>query len=176
MQIPMSSPDITQAEIDAVTAVLTTSYLSIGPQIADFETAFARYIGVEHAIGVNSGTSGLHLCVIAAGVAEGDLVLTTPFSFIASANAILYERAVPVFVDVDPATGNIDPAQVTEAAADLLQGGAAADHWLPPDLRGMGGPAAAGHYAGPRLRPARRYGSDRGRGPAARFDHHRRCL
>lgn len=138
MQIPMSSPDITQAEIDAVTTVLTTSYLSIGPQIADFETAFAGYIGVGHAIGVNSGTSGLHLCVIAAGVQEGDLVLTTPFSFIASANAILYERAVPVFVDVDPATGNIDPAQVAAAADDLLRGGAAADHWLPPVLRGGG--------------------------------------
>ncbi len=77
-----------------------------------FEGAVAAYAGTRHGVAVNSGTSGLHLCVIAAGVEQGDLVITTPFSFIASANAILYERAVPVFVDVDPATGNIDPALV----------------------------------------------------------------
>src|SRR5690349_7819454 len=135
----MSSPDITQAEIDAVVSVLGTSYLSIGPQIGEFEAGFARYIGVAHAVGVNSGTSGLHLCVIAAEVQEGDLVLTTPFSFIASANAILYERAVPVFVDVDPVSGNLDTAQVALAADDLAQGGAPADRWLPPSLRGRRG-------------------------------------
>ena len=136
MQIPMSSPDITQAEIDAVLGVLGTAHLSIGPQITRFEEAFAQYVGARYAVGVNSGTSGLHLCVIGAGVADGDLVVTTPFSFIASANAILYERGVPVFVDVDRATGNIDPAQVAEAVHDLMQGGAAADRRLPPALRG----------------------------------------
>lgn len=131
MPIPMSSPDITAAEIAAVNQVLQTSYLSIGPQIVAFEQAMAHYIGTPHAVGVNSGTSGLHLCCIAAGARDGDLVITTPFSFIASANSILYERAIPVFVDVDPATGNIDPHLVAEAAADLRRGGAAAARWLP---------------------------------------------
>ncbi|WP_322487915.1 DegT/DnrJ/EryC1/StrS family aminotransferase [Chloroflexus sp.] len=131
MPIPMSSPDITAAEIAAVNQVLQTSYLSIGPQIVAFEQAMAQYVGLPHAVGVNSGTSGLHLCCIAADARDGDLVITTPFSFIASANSILYERAIPVFVDVDPATGNIDPTLVAEAAADLKRGGAAAARWLP---------------------------------------------
>ena len=115
VQIPMSSPDITQAEIDAVNDVLRSSYLSIGPVIKQFEEEFARYAGTAHAIGVNSGTSGLHLGVIAAGVGEGDEVITPSFSFIASANCVLYERVVPVFVDVDPLTGNMDPAAVEAA-------------------------------------------------------------
>ncbi|WP_298483273.1 DegT/DnrJ/EryC1/StrS aminotransferase family protein [uncultured Chloroflexus sp.] len=131
MPIPMSSPDITAAEIAAVNQVLQTSYLSIGPQIVAFEQAMAQYVGLPHAVGVNSGTSGLHLCCIATGARDGDLVITTPFSFIASANSILYERALPVFVDVDPATGNIDPHLVAEAVADLVRGGAAAARWLP---------------------------------------------
>ncbi|MGQ9928044.1 MAG: DegT/DnrJ/EryC1/StrS family aminotransferase [Chloroflexaceae bacterium] len=135
VSIPMSSPDLTDAEIAAVTRVLHTPILSIGPQIKAFEQALAARVGVAHAVGVNSGTSGLHLCVIAAGVSDGDLVLTPSFSFIASANCILYERGVPVFVDVDPATGNIDPNLVAEAAADLARGGAAARRWLPPALR-----------------------------------------
>jgi len=142
--IHMSSPDLTEAEIAAVSAVLRTRYLSIGPQLEAFEQAVASYLGVAHAVGVNSGTSGLHLAVIAAGVGEAgivsedgklDLVITTPFSFVASANCILYQRAVPVFVDVDPATGNIDPAQVAEAAHDLAAGGRAALRWLPPAMR-----------------------------------------
>lgn len=135
MQIPMSSPDLTNAEIAAVNDVLQTSVLSIGPQIGAFEQATASYVGTAHAVGVNSGTSGLHLCMIAADAQDGDLVITTPFSFIASSNAILYERAVPVFVDVDPATGNIDPAQVAEAVGALTRGGSSADRWLPPTLR-----------------------------------------
>jgi dTDP-4-amino-4,6-dideoxygalactose transaminase len=111
----MSSPDITDAEINAVIDVLRTPYLSIGPRIVEFEEAAARYAGSRYAIGVSSGTSGLHLAVIAAGVQDGDEVITPSFSFIASANAILYERGKPVFVDVDPLTGNIDP-QAIEAA------------------------------------------------------------
>ncbi len=133
--IPMSSPDITVAEIEAVNRVLHTPYLSIGPRIAEFEERFAAYVGARHAIGVSSGTAGLHLCVIAAGVGEGDLVITIPFSFIASANVILYERAIPVFVDIDPQTLNIDPALVAEATHDLTRGGEAARRWLPPAIR-----------------------------------------
>lgn len=133
----MSSPDITAAEIDAVNAVLATPFLSFGPQIEGFEQATARYVGTLHAIGVNSGTAGLHLGMIAADVQPGDLVITTPFSFIASANSILYERGVPVFVDVDPVTGNIDPALVAEAANDLMQaaGNMRQSRWLPRALQ-----------------------------------------
>lgn len=127
----MSSPDITDAERKAVLDVLNTPNLSMGPRIDEFEHAMANYIGVEHAIGVNSGTAGLHLCVKAAGIVPGDLVITTPFSFIASTNVLLYENAVPVFVDVDPQTGNIRPELVAQAAADLTSGGPAARKWLP---------------------------------------------
>jgi perosamine synthetase len=133
--IPMSSPELTEADVAAVNDVLETRYLSLGPRIQAFEGLFAATVGTEHAVGVNSGTSGLHLAVIAAGVEEGDLVITTPFSFIASANCILFERAVPIFVDIDPATLNIDPALVAEAADNLAQGGAAARRWLPPAMR-----------------------------------------
>jgi dTDP-4-amino-4,6-dideoxygalactose transaminase len=114
----MSSPDITQADIDAVNAVLQTSWLSMGPQIGQFEETFAQYVGTKHAIGVNSGTSGLHLAVIAAGCDEGDEVITPSFSFIASANCVLYERAKPVFVDIDPVTGNINPALIEAAITE----------------------------------------------------------
>jgi dTDP-4-amino-4,6-dideoxygalactose transaminase len=134
----MSSPDLTEAEIAAVNEVLATRYLSIGPQLQAFEQAVASYVGAEHGVGVNSGTSGLHLCVIAAGVGEGDLVITTPFSFVASGNCILYERALPIFVDVEPVAGNIDPDLVAEAAHELVRGGAASERWLPPLMRGSG--------------------------------------
>ena len=129
--VPMSSPDLTDAERQAVLAVLQTPNLSMGPQITAFETAFSAYTGRRHAIGVNSGTAGLHLCVRAAGIGPGDLVLTTPFSFVASSNALLFEQAVPVFVDVDPLTGNMDPQLTAQAAHDLQEGGSAAKHWLP---------------------------------------------
>ena len=116
-RVPMSSPDLSQAEIDAVLSVLGTPNLSMGPCIDRFEAAFRQFTGCRHAIGVNSGTAGLHLCVRAAGIGPGDLVITTPFSFVASTNVILFEQAIPVFVDVDPQTGNIDPALVRQAAA-----------------------------------------------------------
>ena len=135
VQIPMSAPDVTGVEVAAVNDVLNTPSLSIGPRLQAFEQAVASYVGAEHGVGVNSGTSGLHLAVIAAGVGEGDLVVTTPFSFVASANCVLYERAVPVFVDVDPATGNMDPVLVAEAAQDVAKGGQSIRRWLPPSLR-----------------------------------------
>jgi dTDP-4-amino-4,6-dideoxygalactose transaminase len=114
MNISMSSPDITQAEIDAVLSVMQTQYLSIGPYITQFEEHLSRFIGVKHGVAVNSGTSGLHLCMIAAGISDGDEVITPSFSFIASANSIVYERATPVFVDIDPLTGNMDPRLIEE--------------------------------------------------------------
>jgi len=134
MHIPMASPDLTDAEREAVAKVLQSPILSIGPQVVAFEQAVAAYVGADHGIAVNSGTSGLHLCVIASDVQAGDLVITTPFSFIASANCIMYERAIPLFVDVDPQTGNIDPNLVAEAAHDLMRGGDSALRWLPRNV------------------------------------------
>jgi perosamine synthetase len=131
MQIPMSSPDLTDAEREAVMEVLNTPVLSMGPRVRAFEQAFCDFTGAKHAIAVNSGTAGLHLCVRAAGIGPGDLVITTPFSFVASTNALLFENAIPVFVDVDPKTGNIDPDLVADAARDLTKGGDSAARWLP---------------------------------------------
>jgi len=131
MQIPMSSPDLSDLERQAVMEVLDTPALSMGPRLIAFEQAFCAFTGAMHAIGVNSGTAGLHLCVRAAGISAGDLVITTPFSFVASTNALLFENAIPVFVDVDPKTGNIRPELIAEAALDLAQGGTGAAKWLP---------------------------------------------
>jgi len=129
--IPMSSPDITDAERQAVAAVLQTPNLSMGARINAFETAFQDYTDCKHAIGVTSGTTGLHLCVRAAGINAGDLVITTPFSFVASTNVILFERAIPIFVDIDPHTGNIDPHLVEQAVKDLSHEGNEDKKWLP---------------------------------------------
>ena len=129
--IPMSSPDLTEAERQAVAAVLRTPHLSMGQEILNFEAAFQEYTGCRHAIGVSSGTAGLHLCVRAASIQDGDLVITTPFSFVASANVLLFERSIPIFVDVEPVSGNIDPHLVQRAAADLTTGGSARRNWLP---------------------------------------------
>jgi dTDP-4-amino-4,6-dideoxygalactose transaminase len=113
--IPLSAPDITQAEIDAVVGVMRGDRLSLGPRLAEFEKACAERAGRKFGIGVNSGTSGLHLCVKAMGISEGDEVITTPFSFIATTNCVLFERATPVFVDIDPESYNLSP-EALEAA------------------------------------------------------------
>lgn len=130
-KVPMSDSDLTDLERQAVLDVFDSKILSLGPEIKAFEQAVQEYVGVKHAIAVNSGTAGLHLCVRVAGIESGDLVITTPFSFMASSNVVMFEKAVPVFVDVDPVTGNIDPALVAQAAADLTAGGDAAKKWLP---------------------------------------------
>ncbi len=106
--IPLSKPDITQREIDAVADVMRSDTLSIGPKLEEFEAHCARIAGRSHAVGVSSGTSGLHCAMLAAGIRPGDEVLTTPFSFVASANCILFVDAVPKFVDIDPRTLNVD--------------------------------------------------------------------
>ena len=139
MKIPMSSPELTDGDIEAVMEVLEASYLSIGPKNKAFEESLAAYVGTKHAVTVNSGTSGLHLAVIAAGIKEGDLVITTPFSFIASANCILFERAIPVFVDIDPATYNMDPLLVARAVEDIMEGGKKAEKWLPKGVKEYSG-------------------------------------
>jgi dTDP-4-amino-4,6-dideoxygalactose transaminase len=113
--IPLARPVIGPEEEAAVLAVLRSGQLSLGPRLAEFEREFASRLGAEHASAVSSGTAGLHLALRAVGVADGDEVITSPFSFVASANAILYERARPVFVDIDPVTLNVDPDAVAAA-------------------------------------------------------------
>src|SRR5262249_55409002 len=112
VRIPLSEPSITPEDVAAVLDVLRTPTLSMGPKVREFERAMARYARATEAVAVNSGTSGLHLCLAAAGVSPGDEVLTTPFSFVASANCALYLGATPVFADIDPQTLNIDANQV----------------------------------------------------------------
>jgi len=114
-EVPLSSPDITDHERQAVLAVLQTNRLSIGPRTVAFEQAVAARAGRQYGIAVNSGTSGLHLCVRAMGIGPGDEVVTTPFSFVATTNCLLFEGARPVFVDIDPDSYNMDPAAVEAA-------------------------------------------------------------
>jgi perosamine synthetase len=112
MPIPLSAPDITEAEIAAVTAVLRTPNLSLGPELAAFESALAAYHSVPHAIAVSSGTAGLHMALLTLGIGEGDEVIVPSFAFIAVANAVLQVRATPVFADIDPVTLNLTPKTV----------------------------------------------------------------
>ena len=112
--IPMARPVIGDEEIAAVVAVLRSGHLVQGRVVAEFEAEFARYIGTQHAIAVSSGTAALHLALLAHGIGPGDEVITTPFSFIATANAVLYTGARPVFTDICPDTFNLDPARIAE--------------------------------------------------------------
>ena len=122
--IPLARPLLGEAEERAVIEVLRSGQLSLGPRVAQFEQAFAARLGAPFASAVSSGTAGLHLALRAAGVQDGDEVITSPFSFVASANAALYERARPVFADIDARTLNLDPqaaaAAVTERTRALL--------------------------------------------------------
>src|ERR1039458_5130407 len=122
--IPLARPVLGEPEERAVLDVLRSGQLSLGPRVPAFERAFAARVGMPHASAVSSGTAGLHLALRAVGVKDGDEVLTSPFSFVASANAALYERARPVFADIDPLTLNLDPraaaAAVTERTRALL--------------------------------------------------------
>lgn len=112
MRIPLSRPDIGEREIEYVTRVLRSGQLSLGPLVPEFEERFAAYTGSRHAIAVSSGTAALHLCVRAVGIGAGDEVITTSFSFVASANCLFYEHAVPVFADIDPVTLNLSPDEM----------------------------------------------------------------
>ena len=115
MDIPLARPDISDAEINAVVAVMKTPHLSLGPKLPEFEAAFAAYCGTRYAVAISSGTSALHLCMAGIGIRPGDEVITTPFSFVASSNCILFEGGRPVFVDIDPETWNIDPGRIEAA-------------------------------------------------------------
>jgi perosamine synthetase len=122
--IPLARPWLGAAEEAAVLAVLRSGQLSLGPRVGEFEQLFAARVGARCASAVSSGTAGLHLALRAVDVGEGDEVVTSPFSFVASANAILYERARPVFADIDPRTLTLDPdaalAAVTERTRAFL--------------------------------------------------------
>jgi perosamine synthetase len=113
--VPLARPVIGEAEEQAVLEVLRSGQLSLGPRVPAFEERFAARVGATHASAVSSGTSGLHLALRAVGVGEGDEVVTSPFSFVASANAPVFERARPVFADIDPVTLNLDPAAAAAA-------------------------------------------------------------
>ena len=115
MRIPLSAPDITEAEVQAVADVLRTPNLSLGPKVQEFERAISNYVGASDAVAVHSGTSGLHLCIRSLGISEGDEVIVPSFAFIAVANAVRYERATPVFVDIDSKTFNLNPDKVEAA-------------------------------------------------------------
>ena len=114
-EVPLARPVLGDTEERLVLEVLRSGQLSLGPRVPAFEEAFAARLGVAHASAVSSGTAGLHLALRAAGVTDGDEVVTSPFSFVASANAVLYERARPVFADIDPVTLNLDPAAAAAA-------------------------------------------------------------
>jgi perosamine synthetase len=120
--IPLARPDLGEREEEMVLEVVRSGWLSLGPVLERFEREFARWLGVEDAVAVSSGTAGLHLGARALGWGPGDEVVTTPLSFVASANCLLYEGAVPVFCDVDPVTLNIDPAAAKAAVGSRTAG------------------------------------------------------
>ena len=119
VQVPLSSPDIIEKDIEAVVGVMKTRFLSIGPKVVEFEKRMSEYAGVKYAVAVNSGTSALHLIIRGMGIGEGDVVITTPFSFIASSNCILFEGASPLFVDIEEDTLNLDADKVEEKLESL---------------------------------------------------------
>ena len=120
--IPLSRPDVTQREIDAVVEVMSTPTLSMGPRLEEFEQSVARLTNRRHAVGVSSGTAGLHCCMVAANIGAGDEVITTPFSFVASTNCILYVGARPVFADIDPKSQNIDLSKLAGLVTPRTKG------------------------------------------------------
>ena len=143
--IPLARPDLGPREEELVLEVLRSGRLSLGPRLTEFEGEFANWLGADDAVAVSSGTAALHLGVRRLGWGEGDEVLTTPFSFVASANCLLYEGAVPVFCDIDPVTLNIDPAQAQQAADNGKPAGILPVHifGFPADLLALEGIADA---------------------------------
>jgi len=112
--IPIAKPLLGAEEVEAVTDAIMSGIIAEGPQVADFEQAFADYIGAKYAIAVNSGTAALHATLLAHGIGDGNEVITTPFTFIATSNSVLFTGARPVFVDIDEDTFNINPDAIME--------------------------------------------------------------
>jgi perosamine synthetase len=121
-RIPLARPEIGPHEEELVLEVLRSGTLSLGPMLERFEHEFASWLGVEDAVAVSSGTAALHLAVRALGWGSGDEVVTSPFSFIASANCLLYEGATPVFCDIDPVTLDLNPAAAAAACGERTSG------------------------------------------------------
>jgi len=115
MRIPLSSPDITRSDIEAVARVLRSGRLSLGPKLEEFEQVVAAYTGAAHAVATSSGTAALHLAIRTLGIAEGDEVILPSFAFVAVANAVQCEKAIPFFVDLEPETLNLDPERIEAA-------------------------------------------------------------
>ena len=125
--INLSSPWLDEREEELVADVLRSGRLSLGPTIDRFEEAFAEVVGAPYAAAVSSGTAGLHLLCVSAGVGPGDEVITSPYSFVASANCAVYEGATPVFADIDPRTLNLSPAAVEDAITERTRAVVAVD-------------------------------------------------
>ena len=119
----MSSPDINEEDREAVRSVINTPILSMGPWIGRFEDAIRKVTGSKYAIAVNSGTSALHLIVRSVGLDRGKVMLTSPFTFVSSANVAIYEGAIPVFADIDEKTYNISPETLDEALEEYSRKG-----------------------------------------------------
>src|SRR5688572_3327029 len=115
--LPFSLPWFDEEEKQAVAEVLESGWVTTGPRTAEFERNFADYVGAEHAIAINSCTAGLHLALVALDLGPGDAVITTPFTFSATANVIVHVGAEPVFCDIDPQTYNIDPEAIRRTIA-----------------------------------------------------------
>ena len=139
--IPLSSPYVDERDEELVLDVMRSGRLSLGPAIDRFEELFAQAVGAPYAAAVSSGTTGLHLLSVLAGFGEGDEVITSPYSFVASANCFIYEGATPVFADIDPRTMNLDPAAVEAAITPRTRGIVAVDIFGYPceldDLRAL---------------------------------------
>jgi dTDP-4-amino-4,6-dideoxygalactose transaminase len=133
--LPFALPDTDQAELDEIAEAVRSGWVTTGPKTRQFEAEFAAAVGAGHAIAVNSCTAAMHLALEAVGLGPGDLVLTTPYTFAATAEVARYFDALPIFVDVEPDTLNIDPLLLAEAAQDLSQGGRAARRWLPTGFK-----------------------------------------
>lgn len=118
IKVPIAKPIIGEEEIENVVEVLKSGMIAQGPKVMEFEEKFANWIGAKYGIATNSGTSALHVSLLACGIGEGDEVITTPFTFIASGNAIVYTGATPVFADIDLDTYTIDPDKIEDLITD----------------------------------------------------------
>ncbi|MEW6096028.1 MAG: DegT/DnrJ/EryC1/StrS aminotransferase family protein [bacterium] len=113
--LPFCQPNISKEEIDEVVDTLNSDWITTGPKTKEFEKRFAQYVGAKYALAVSSATAGMHLSLIASGIGKGDEVITTPYTFAATANVIIHSQAKPVFVDINKDTFNIEPAKIEEA-------------------------------------------------------------